>query len=180
FLKSADALYGPITTVRCNGRIVKKIPWSAFQLADADWGRVKDAQDILKDSRALQHCFSSEQLPMLWRALPAIEALQTAWEAKHDDPHFAIYYNVIDEGLAKLKKYYSRFDEKPSYVLALALHPYYKLEYIKMAWGGAEEQAEEIQAGNMNAKNWQDEAQKTLETTVSRTQPFSNNACSNF
>ncbi|KAF8487799.1 hypothetical protein F5888DRAFT_1624161, partial [Russula emetica] len=171
FLKLADTLYGPITTVRRNGRIVKKIPWSAFQLADADWGW---------DSRALQHCFSSKQLLTLWRALPAIEALQTAWEAKRDDPHFAIYYNVIDEGLAKLKKYYSRFDEKPSYVLALALHPYYKLEYIKMAWGGAEEQVEEIQAGNMKAKNWQDEAQKTLETIVSRTQPFSNNTCSNF
>jgi len=39
-----------------------------------------------------------------------------------------------------------------------------------MAWGGAEEQAEEIRAGNMNAKNWQDEAQKILETTVSHAQ----------
>ena len=39
-----------------------------------------------------------------------------------------------------------------------------------MAWGGAEEQAEEIQAGNMNVKNWQDEAQKILETTVSHAQ----------
>jgi hypothetical protein len=137
-----------------------------------------------QDSRALQHCFSYERLPTLWRALPAIEALQTAWEAKRDDPHFAIYSGAINEGLSKLQKYYSRFDEKPSYVLALgkrpsftselilpcktaALHPYYKLEYIKMAWGGAEEQAEEIDAGNLDAKNWQDEAQKILETTVS-------------
>ena len=31
-----------------NGQVVKKIPWSAFQLTDADWERVKDAQDILK------------------------------------------------------------------------------------------------------------------------------------
>ena len=27
---------------------MKKIPWSAFQLADADWERVKDVRDILK------------------------------------------------------------------------------------------------------------------------------------
>ena len=67
----------------------------------------------------MEHCFSSEQLPTLWRALPAIESLQTAWEAKRDDPHFAIYYSAINDGLAKLQKYYSRFDEKPSYVLAL-------------------------------------------------------------
>jgi hypothetical protein len=146
----------------------------------------------------LQHYFSSERLPTLWRVLPAIEVLQTAWEAKREDPHFAIYYDAINKGLAKLQKYYSRFDEKPSYVLALgklpsnlsppsllcvkftALHPYYKLEYIKMAWGGPEEQAEEIEAGNMNAKNWQDEAQKVLETTVSRAQLFSNSTRSNF
>ena len=67
----------------------------------------------------MQHCFSSEQLPMLWRALPVIEALQTAWEAKRDDRRFAIYEDAINEGLAKLQKYYSRFDEKPAYVLAL-------------------------------------------------------------
>ena len=46
-------------------------------------------------------------------------------------------------------------------------YPYYKLEYIKMAWGRAEEQAEEILASNMDAKNWRDEAHKILETTVS-------------
>jgi hypothetical protein len=44
----------------------------------------------------------------------------------------------------------------------VVLHPYYKLAYIKLAWGGAEEQA----AGNLDAKNWQDEAQKVVETEV--------------
>lgn len=81
----------------------------------------------------------------------------------------------------KIKKYYSRFDEKPAYVIALgeylpflnsddsffvALHPYYKLAYIELAWGGAKEQEAERQAGNQHAKNWQDEACKILEKTV--------------
>jgi hypothetical protein len=57
----------------------------------------------------------------LWRALPAIEELQMAWEAKHDNPHFAVYQPAIDDGLAKLNKYYSRFDEKPAYILALGM-----------------------------------------------------------
>jgi hypothetical protein len=48
FLQSADALYGPITVIRHNGHIEKKIPWSAFILADSDWERVKAARDILK------------------------------------------------------------------------------------------------------------------------------------
>ena len=66
-------------------------------------------------------------------------------------------------------------DYKPSFVLALglfqhcfylpidilfetALHPYYKLDYFQLKWGGAEEQEEELRNGNLNAKNWQDEA----------------------
>jgi hypothetical protein len=43
-------------------------------------------------------------------------------------------------------------------VYSLALHPYYKLNYIEMAWGGMKEQAEEHMAGNLDAKDWQDEA----------------------
>lgn len=48
FLQMGDSLYGPITTIRQNGRITKKIPWAAFTLTDRDWERVKDARDILK------------------------------------------------------------------------------------------------------------------------------------
>lgn len=48
------------------------------------------------------------------------------------------------------------------------LHPYYKLAYIKLAWGGPVEQAKEIEAGNPFAKDWHDEARKIVDTTVSR------------
>ena len=37
FLKSADKLYGPITTIHSQGKIIKKIQWDAFQLAEDDW-----------------------------------------------------------------------------------------------------------------------------------------------
>jgi hypothetical protein len=40
------------------------------------------------------------------------------------------------------------------------------LAYIKLAWGGADEQVAEILAGNPDAKNWQDEAKKIVENTV--------------
>ena len=40
-------MYGPITTLRRNNRLVKHLPWSAFKLADEDWARVVDARDIL-------------------------------------------------------------------------------------------------------------------------------------
>src|SRR5277367_1120384 len=150
------------------------------------------------DSNHIQQYFSSEKEPTLWRALPALEELQSAWEKKQTSPTFFLYQNALTEGLEKLKKYYSRLDEKPSFVLALGmtlhkllwrntnefiyinyfgviltnlftvLHPYYKLAYIKLAWGGPEEQAAEIAAGNPNAKDWQDEALQIVERAVSR------------
>ena len=84
--------------------------------------------------------------------------------------------------LKKIKKYYNHLNKKPSYILALSkftsflfiikqnlnnsiavLHLYYKLAYIKQMWGGAEEQAAEIVAGNPYGINWQDEARKIIE-----------------
>jgi len=47
------------------------------------------------------------------------------------------------------------------------LHPYYKLAYIKLAWGGPEEKEAEIARGNSQAKDWQDEARQIVENTVS-------------
>jgi hypothetical protein len=166
FIAAANVLFGPITVLRCDGRVFKKIPWSAFRISEMDWVRVLNAKSILEDSNHIQQYFSSEHKPTLWHALPAIEELQTAWEVKHDNPQYAIYKDAINDGLAKLNKYYSRFDEKPSYVLALILHPYYKLSYIAHAWGGEEEEDAEILAGNIYAKNWQAEVRKILENMV--------------
>jgi hypothetical protein len=75
-------------------------------------------------------------------------------------------------------------DEKLAYVLMLGtasqptlktftllisftgLHPYYKLGYIKIAWGSEEEQAAEIAACNPIVKNWQREAEIIIEQAV--------------
>lgn len=126
-------------------------------------------------------------MPTLWRVLPAIEELQTAWEAKLNTDEYALYKQAISDGLGKLQKYYSRIDKKPVYIFSLlvslemvyvnltnfyfftVLHPYYKLDYIELTWGGAEEQKKEFDAGNHDAKNWKDEARKVIEKTVSHT-----------
>jgi hypothetical protein len=73
----------------------------------------------LQDYNRIQQHFSAEKHLTLWRALPAIEELQTAWEAKCDNPRSSKYRTAINDGLAKLNKYYSQFDEKPAYILAL-------------------------------------------------------------
>ena len=65
------------------------------------------------------HHFSAKKRPTLWRALPVIEELQTAWEAKRDNLKYALYHDAINDGLNKLNKYYSCFDQKLSFILAL-------------------------------------------------------------
>jgi hypothetical protein len=47
------------------------------------------------------------------------------------------------------------------------LHPYYKLDYIRLTWGGAEEQAKEHAAENVDARNWHNEVIMIIETMVS-------------
>ena len=112
-----------------------------------------------------------------------IEELQTRWETKRDDPRFESYANALQDGLDKILKYYTSFDNKPAFVLSLrkftslisrsgtsilaVLHPYYGFPYIAHQWGGDEERENNIAAGNRDAKNWQDEAMKVLEDTVS-------------
>lgn len=99
-------------------------------------------------------------------------------------PKYALFKDTLSDGLKKVGKYYSKLDEKPCFILALSkpffqlfyiytylfhtvLHPYYKLAYIKLAWGGPDEQEEERRKGNPYAKDWQDKARKIIEKTVS-------------
>ena len=104
FIASADHRYGPITTIWCDGQVMKHLLWSAFTLSQIDWEWVLEVCEILavydhsntqfelltltiQDSNWIQQTFSAEKRPTLWPALPAIEELQTAWEAEHDNPH---------------------------------------------------------------------------------------------
>jgi hypothetical protein len=83
-----------------------------------------------QDANRIQQYFSSDRRPTLWHALLAFEWLQTAWELKANDQKYQLYKHTLTDGLRKLKKYYTHFDEKPAYVLVLGmLHPPYLLLY---------------------------------------------------
>ena len=119
FINSADELFGPITTIQCAGLPAKQIPWTAFSFKAADWERVNDIRTIIADANNIQQYFSHELQPTLWHVIPTSEELQTGWETKCDSPRYMLYKNAIDRGLSKIGKYYSKFDEKPAYILAL-------------------------------------------------------------
>ncbi|KAF9224385.1 hypothetical protein BS17DRAFT_640875, partial [Gyrodon lividus] len=148
-----------------NGSVVKHIPWTAFTFKQADWERVNNMRAIISDANNIQQTFSDERAT-LWKVIPALEELQTAWETKKGSPKYTLYHEAIKQGLNKIRKYYTQFDDKPVYILALVIHPYYKLDYIKMAWGGAEQQQREITTGNQTVKNWHNEALQVVEQAM--------------
>jgi hypothetical protein len=80
----------------------------------------------IQDSNRIQQYFSSEKEPTLWRALPALKELQTAWEKKRDNQKYTLYKAALVDRLNKIGKYYSRLDKKPSFVLALGKIFYFK------------------------------------------------------
>ncbi|KAF7770801.1 hypothetical protein Agabi119p4_6775 [Agaricus bisporus var. burnettii] len=170
FVSGADERYGPITTIRKEGEPMCKIPWTAFSFTSDDWQRVADARDILADSNVIQQNFSTEHQATLWRALPLMDQLKHQWENRRDGvdtyARFSIYSSAIQDGLNKIEKYYSKFSKKPAYLLALILHPYYKIDYIETVWGGEKKQQEEREQGNHSAKNWKYEATIIFEATA--------------
>jgi hypothetical protein len=87
----------------------------------------------------------------------------TGWRRSISIIHALMRSLRLSSHLVRSAYQFVNFDCLPS----IALHPYYKLAYIELAWGGAKEQEAEIEAGNYEAKNWQDEARQILEKTVS-------------
>ena len=47
------------------------------------------------------------------------------------------------------------------------LHPYYKLNYIRVEWGGEEEYLAALDAGDPNARDWNKYAREVTEKAVS-------------
>lgn len=65
------------------------------------------------------HHFLADKYPTLYHALPALEELQSTWEEKLEDPHYELYHDTLRDGLAKIKKYYCKFDDKPAYIISI-------------------------------------------------------------
>ena len=121
FINSADELFGLITTIWCPGLPAKQIPWTSFSFKAVDWDRVNDIHAIIADANNIQQYFSHELQPTLWRAIPTFEELQMGWETKCSLPRYVLYKDAINRGLTKIGTYYSKFDEKPAYILALGM-----------------------------------------------------------
>ncbi|RPD78605.1 hypothetical protein L226DRAFT_457374 [Lentinus tigrinus ALCF2SS1-7] len=169
FVSTADLKFGPITRLKGqNGVRAKHIRWTAFQLDKSDWDKVKLCADILTDANRYHQICSSTRMPTLWLVIPAMEALSSRWEKKAADVKYALFHNVLRAGLEKLLKYYKLLDRADAFILALFLHPYFKLHYIEEQWGGEDEYLEDVAARVPNPRNWQKFAREVVEKNVKK------------
>ncbi|RPD52736.1 hypothetical protein L227DRAFT_514341, partial [Lentinus tigrinus ALCF2SS1-6] len=167
FITLADKKFGPMTTKRRGpGERPIKIPWAAARLSDEDWERVRLCCDILADANLYQQTGSSSSVPTLHRVIPALETISSRWEAKEKNSKFQVFRNALRAALEKLLKYYKHLDDACAYILALYLHPYYKLLYIKEQWGGEAEFHADLLAGIEMPRNWQAYAREVVETAL--------------
>jgi hypothetical protein len=75
----------------------------------------------------------------MWEALPAVEVL-----IEHLDKMKQLYTQATHPELAtsinlawlKLDNYYKKLDESPVYVIALLLHPRYRMRHFENKWKG--------------------------------------------
>ncbi|RPD68498.1 hypothetical protein L226DRAFT_437042, partial [Lentinus tigrinus ALCF2SS1-7] len=122
FIGMADLKFGPITKLRCKGEPTKNIRWTAFQLTDADWAKIKLCTEILADANRYHQICSSTRMPTLWQVIPAMEALSSRWEKKAEDPKYALFHDAIRAALEKLLKYYKQLDKADAYIHTLDTH----------------------------------------------------------
>ncbi|KAI1781763.1 hypothetical protein LXA43DRAFT_907803, partial [Ganoderma leucocontextum] len=166
FVEHADAKFGPITTLRPKGGPSRDIPWTAFKLKKSDWVRVKRCAEILEDANDYQQICSTTRSPTLHQVIPVLETLASRWEAKSQDVKYSVFHPALEKGLAKINKYYKKLDNTHVYILALLLHPYYKLDYIEAEWGGQQEYEADLAAGIENAINWTAHARDVTEQAL--------------
>ncbi|RPD57654.1 hypothetical protein L226DRAFT_441361, partial [Lentinus tigrinus ALCF2SS1-7] len=169
FVSTADLMFGPITWLKGqNGGKTKNIRWTAFQLDKSNWDKIKLCANILADANRYHQVCSSTRMPTLWLVIPAMEALSSCWEKKAADNKYALFHDVLRAGLEKLLKYYKLLDKADAFILALFLHPYFKLRYIEEQWGGEFEYNENVAAGVPNPQNWQKFVHEVVEKNVKK------------
>ncbi len=55
-----------------------------------------------------QHAFSSDNRPLLYNAIPALEKLHAKWNKKIDDPKYGEFSDALREAALKINEYYEK------------------------------------------------------------------------
>ncbi|KAJ6482790.1 ribonuclease H-like domain-containing protein [Mycena sanguinolenta] len=85
----------------------------------------------------VQQVMSAENIPVLAGALPAFELFVDSWKTMVKDVDL-IKENVVQfikPGLAIAKKYYNRFGDTDTYIIAMFINPSIRFAWIEKNWG---------------------------------------------
>ncbi|KAJ6610156.1 ribonuclease H-like domain-containing protein, partial [Mycena sp. CBHHK59/15] len=103
-----------------------------YKLGDNDWDALKAFQRILAVPHAFQQKLSAEKTPTLGHALPAFEAMISAWQKQQlSHPETA---DIVQKGIDKLESYRDRVKEVPVYILSMLINPAVKLRWFEKHW----------------------------------------------
>ncbi|KAJ7358519.1 hypothetical protein DFH08DRAFT_686901, partial [Mycena albidolilacea] len=88
-----------------------------YKLGDKEWEALTAFKQILSVPHTFQQRLSAEKTPTLGDALPAFEAMITAWEKQQ-----VIYpetAHIVQQGIDKLESYRERVQDVPAYILSM-------------------------------------------------------------
>jgi hypothetical protein len=112
----------------------------ADYLTSDDWRELTELQALLKPIYyALMRV--SEKDSTLYNVLTLIDFILIQLErAKEQSTHTdASYYKVyVNLSWSKLNQYYHKTNLNPAYIMAIFLHPHFKLAWFKKHWSGFE------------------------------------------
>src|SRR5258708_15120132 len=72
-----------------------------------------------------QHAFSSENVPTLHYAIPALEALYRAWSSRAVRPKYEPFAPALHAAAGKIDEYYEKTTECPAYILLMSATSYF-------------------------------------------------------
>ncbi|KAJ6553868.1 ribonuclease H-like domain-containing protein [Mycena sp. CBHHK59/15] len=103
-----------------------------YKLGENDWDALKAFQRILAVPHAFQQKLSAEKTPTLGHALPAFEAMISAWQKQQRA--FPETADIVQKGIDKLESYRDRVQDIPVYILSMLMNPAIKLRWFEKHW----------------------------------------------
>ena len=84
----------------------------------------KARPNMIQHANNAQHAFSSENIPTLYNAIPALEALHNAWSSQAAHTKFRPFAAALHAACGKADEYYGKTTESPAYILSMGTRFY--------------------------------------------------------
>ncbi|KIK36830.1 hypothetical protein CY34DRAFT_26215 [Suillus luteus UH-Slu-Lm8-n1] len=91
-----------------------------LELSEDEWSWVQKLLLILGFAELSQHLFFSEDGPSLYLALPALEALHSAWSLHLAQFKYIDFHQALDAAIDKISEYYTKSASSDAHIMAIA------------------------------------------------------------